>query len=433
MLEGLYRKRLGQDLAHWQKQGWVTAEGATAILASVGADRSAVSLSAVIAVLGAVLLGFGVMSLVAANWELIPRLTRFVVLVGAMGLVYALAAVLHRRNHPAFAEAALLLAGLVFAAAIALVAQSYHLSGEFPDAVLLWAVGCLGGALLARSAALTVLALLGSAFWTGLVTFDLGSPHWAGLVPILAGGALATLLDSRPGRTCAVLALGAWIAITIVVLVTYHRWPDSGGYALGAVAALALWTAGSALASLRTRPRLASLGHDMLWPSLGACLAWLAVLQALSYPRHWGSDRAWLAMSGLSLAVAAVGAVFAWRRKALGMVDVLAVLGLGAGSIALAFWLPPDGFAARLIGGCLVMLGALWVVSLGQSGRQPAGKTTGLVVFGLEAIYLYTVTLGTMFDTALAFLGGGVLFIALSVTLIRIDRRLAARAMGASA
>ncbi len=67
MFEGTYRKRLGQDLRHWQEQGWVTAEGATAILASVGADRSNVGLSAVIAVLGAVLLGLGAAGLVAGS------------------------------------------------------------------------------------------------------------------------------------------------------------------------------------------------------------------------------------------------------------------------------------------------------------------------------------------------------------------------------
>jgi uncharacterized membrane protein len=55
------------------------------------------------------------------------------------------------------------------------------------------------------------------------------------------------------------------------------------------------------------------------------------------------------------------------------------------------------------------------------------GKGLGLTVFGLEIFYLYTVTLGTILNTALAFLVGGALFIALSVFLFRLDRHLSAR------
>ncbi len=57
-----YRKRLARDLPRWQERGWVTAEGAAAILDSVN-ERPAASLSAVVAVLGAVLFGLGVIGL----------------------------------------------------------------------------------------------------------------------------------------------------------------------------------------------------------------------------------------------------------------------------------------------------------------------------------------------------------------------------------
>jgi uncharacterized membrane protein len=91
-----------------------------------------------------------------------------------------------------------------------------------------------------------------------------------------------------------------------------------------------------------------------------------------------------------------------------------------------------DGLLARLLGGCLMLAAVLWAVVLGEAGHNRVGKTLGLIAFGLEILYLYTVTLGTVLDTAFAFLLGGLLFIGLSYLLVRIDRRLSARAKGTS-
>ena len=100
-------------------------------------------------------------------------------------------------------------------------------------------------------------------------------------------------------------------------------------------------------------------------------------------------------------------------------------LTIGIGAIAFALWDPPGELESRLAGGAIVIIAALWVTSLGQEHR---GKTLGLVAFGAEILYLYVVTLGTQFDTALAFLGGGVLFIILAYGLFRLDRRMGRRA-----
>ena len=134
MLGASYRRRLADDLPRWSERGWVTPEGSAAILASFDERRSTLGLSAVVGGLGAILLGLGVLAFVAANWEEMPRLVRFALLVGGMGASYAVAALLDRRGLPAMSDAAVMLAGFVFAGAIALVGQTYHLSGDFADA-----------------------------------------------------------------------------------------------------------------------------------------------------------------------------------------------------------------------------------------------------------------------------------------------------------
>ena len=434
MLDSAYRKRLGIDLPRWRDAGWITAENAAAILASVDGRRSTLGLSVVVGTLGSLLLGLGVLAFVAANWEYMPRQVRFFLLIGTIGVSYAIAGVLRQRDIPAFAEAAILLAGLVFAAAIALIGQSYHLAGDFSDAVLLWTVGCLGAAILAASATATLLALVGSGYWTWLATVETGIvPHLPGLAMILAATALATWRDERFGRTWGVLAIGFWIALTVAAAAEGLRWSIAGSLALCVAAGLLLWSLGSVLATLRAEPRLAALGYDFLWPSLAASLASLAALQLTVFWRDTAVDRSWIALAAVCLVAAVALAVLARYRQGANSVDVPAVALIGAGALFVAIADPPDNVGGRLLGGGLVLGAALWAVSLGQSGIRPIGKKTGLVLFGLQIFYLYVVTLGTVLDTALAFLVGGVLFIALSIALVRIDRRLAARATTAQA
>jgi hypothetical protein len=135
-----------------------------------------------------------------------------------------------------------------------------------------------------------------------------------------------------------------------------------------------------------------------------------------------------MAVASAGVLIAVVLAALAYTAKGVTIIDAIAVAVIGAAAIIFALWQPGDTFEGRLAGGLIVVVAALWAVNRGQTGRDGIGKTTGLVFFGIEVLYLYSVTLGTILDTAVAFLVGGVLFIVLAYVLFRIDRRLAARA-----
>ena len=186
MLDRAYRKRLAADLPKWRDAGWVTPDGAGAILGALPAGRAALGLATIVGMFGGLLVGLGVIAFVGANWQDIPRLARLALLAATLALAYGSAGALERRSLRVFAEVALLIAGLVFAATIALVGQSYHLSGAFSDAIVLWLVGIFAAAALTGSPTMTALGLIGGGFWTYLLTVDLGAaPHWLGLVPVL--------------------------------------------------------------------------------------------------------------------------------------------------------------------------------------------------------------------------------------------------------
>jgi uncharacterized membrane protein len=430
MLQGYYRRRLAEDLPRWQANGWVTPQGQVAILNALDTQRSALGLATVIGILGGLLIGIGVIAFVGSNWEEMPRLLRFFTLILAMALAYLVGAVLRLRNFVAFSEAAVLVGGLIFAAAIALIGQTYHLAGNFAGAVLLWEIGALGAALLIRSPVMAVLGLVGAGYWTWLSTFDNGIvPHWPGLALIVIAVAIAAWLDRGFLRFCAVLALLFWAGVTNFALADRLDWTPSGFLAIGAATGLLVWSLGQALDTLRDG-RLAALGRTMIWPGLVVLLLSVAVLQTTM---HWsdfigGSEREWMAVASAGVLIAVVLAALAYTAKGVTIIDAIAVAVIGAAAIIFALWQPGDTFEGRLAGGLIVVVAALWAVNRGQTGRDGIGKTTGLVFFGIEVLYLYSVTLGTILDTAVAFLVGGVLFIVLAYVLFRIDRRLAARA-----
>ena len=133
-------------------------------------------------------------------------------------------------------------------------------------------------------------------------------------------------------------------------------------------------------------------------------------------------------MPAIVCAVAAVAlAGVAFVRRGIQALDVGAVALLGAAAIAFASVQFENEIVSRLAGGIIVIAAAIWVVNLGQSGSFRIGKALGLAAFGFEILYLYVVTFGSMIDTSVAFLLGGVLFIAMAYGLYRLDRRLTAK------
>ena len=430
MNDAAYRKRLGGDMPKWLDAGWVTPDGATAILANAGPDdgrRTALSLATVLGTLGALLLGLAVIAYVGAQWEAVPRVARLAAVLAALLVAYVGAFEFDRRGHRVFAEAALLTAGLVFAGAIALVGQAYHLSGDFAGAVMLFEAGILGAALFTGSPTLVILGLVGAGYWTWLAASAAIVPHWPSLVAILLGVVVSTVQRAHYGRIVAVLALMFWLALTLFELGDQQHWSFLGHVAAFASAALAVWSVGALFASV---PRLSALGDAVLWPALLAVLVTLGFLQTVHHPLNGGED-VWNAIV-VANAAAAIAAGIAALRRGLTLADFFAVIVIAAATMLFVALLPTDDVLRNAAGGAIVIVAAIWAVSLGQSGRHPIGKAFGLAAFGLEVIYIYVFTIGTRIDTAIAFLIGGVLFIVLAYVLFRVERILARRAAAAA-
>ena len=206
-----YARRLDRDLVRWREAGWLSADGEASIRRDVASQSRSVELAPVLGILGAVLIGFGAMSFVAAHWNEMARLLRLALIFGGLFGAYGLAGLLFDRDHPAFAHAAILTGVALFGAGIMLIAQMFHISGHAEDAVLTWALGALGAGVVLRSNPALALAMLLMGLWSGWEMGDSDRVHWPFLIGWAAVAAGMLWRGWIPGLHLAAVVLSIWI------------------------------------------------------------------------------------------------------------------------------------------------------------------------------------------------------------------------------
>ena len=317
-----YAKRLDRDLVRWREAGWISAEGETAIRKDAASTQGGkLDLAAALGILGAVLIGFGAMSFVAAHWSEMPRLFRLALIFAGLFASYGTAGVLFERNHPTFAHAAILVGVSIFGAGIMLIAQMFHIEGNPPDAVLTWALGALAAGVVLKSNPALAAAMLLIGLWSGWETIDTGLVHW----PFLIG----------------------WGAVTAAI--AWRRW--IGGLHLAAVA-LALW--------------IVTLGYTLfdgnahgIVVGIGLLIAAAGIVAPL-YDERWSGWTISGLAYGMTIAFAGLFALQFIKEPHLDAFILLAIitLALVLGGVALGLrlgspvllWLGYAGFSIEVLG-----------------------------------------------------------------------------------
>jgi uncharacterized membrane protein len=370
-----YRTRVERDVARWQSAGWVSDSGAAAIRADLAARRPAFSAAAGLAILGAVLFGFAAVSFVAANWNGMTKLARLLLLLAALWACYGGAAWLFARRLNAFAHAAVLAGIAVYGASIWLIAQIYHMGGNPPDAVLLWALGAGLAAVLVRSPAALAAAFVLLAVWTCWERVENQAPHWVFLVPWAAAVAVTAWLRWRPGRHLAALSLVVWLApLGFLVLDHHAHWlVVTAGVAAG-------------LAAIAAGPVIDR---------------WTGAAQAIF---------------AYAIALAFAGLFIMQFIEDISLIDTVGRL-------------PTDQFAALAALTIALLIGAMfWALASDNRGALWVGYTA----FAIEIFAVYVRMLGTLLNTSLFFMIAALIVTALAWAAYRLHRH-EAPAAGASA
>lgn len=350
-----YRKRLERDLEDWIGRGLVPAESRAAILDSVGEARRLDAATA-LAVIGGLLAGVAVIALVAANWSDIPRLARFAVILAAFLGVAGAGAWASARGRPVASQVLLVVAGLVFAAAIGLTGQIFDIAGD-PQAALRGAG--LAAALLALAggspwAGTLALVFLGLAEFAGVRMQPVAPwPWWLGVAAAAGAGLAVRWRSQLLAHAAGVVAWGAYLQL-------FGRIAQGSVWPILAVAALSV-----GLAFIARRARETS----------GAAAATLYGWWTLS------------ALMCVAAAIAKLSGMAALSDSAKGIPFSVAMLLLSAGVVALGRVDRHGGVTAVGVVG-LLGAGGFLLMSLGVSLFTSAAVFAGAAIVALAAAFL---------------------------------------------
>jgi uncharacterized membrane protein len=176
------------ELDCWKAEGLVSAEQAELLRTRYASRADATSWGGIVfASAGAVVLGLGVILLLAYNWDDIPKFGKLALVFAA--IIASHVAGLRWRRQSDWRQplsAALSLQGtMFFGAGIWLVAQIYHIDEHYPTGFLIWALGAVALAWALDSVLQALLATVLLAIWGGCEVFSFRDPHvWA--LPVVA-------------------------------------------------------------------------------------------------------------------------------------------------------------------------------------------------------------------------------------------------------
>ena len=335
-----YKSRLSEDLDRWIAAGWVPAPSRERILASVAEPRRLDAATA-LGFLGALLLGVAVIAFVAANWDVLNRLTRFGVILAAFGLSAGGAAWAASRGRLIVCNALLLVAALVFAAAIGLTGQIFDLAGD-PQAALRGAglaalLLALAGHSSGAALAAVVLTGLGDGPWEG-------DPGWVWLAGVSAV-VLSLAWRWRSVPTAHAAGLGLFAAGVLLAAREHHEAWFLAASAIAAAAAFGL---------RRYAPEQRFGGVLFGWAAIAALIYFAAAGVEVG-----GGERGLQILHRIVLLLLAGGALALGRHDRHGALTAAAVLALLWGISALLFDL---GFGLMTAAGVFLLCALLALV-----------------------------------------------------------------------
>ncbi|UFJ43052.1 DUF2157 domain-containing protein [Brevibacillus humidisoli] len=185
------RKVILQEAEQWKREGIISDEQYEQIAVRYPARDRAGTLS----IMGGILLGLGVLTFIASNWDGMTHLTRLLLILLSLVAVYLLGDFLHRRGSERLGTAFIVIGVGIYGAGFFLIGQMYHLSGHPLTPFYLWFIGAITLAWHYRSQTLSLISLLilTAASFYGLTT-DSREGISGLILYVLYGGGLFPLL-----------------------------------------------------------------------------------------------------------------------------------------------------------------------------------------------------------------------------------------------
>jgi uncharacterized membrane protein len=414
--------RLSEALPELLRDGLLDPQQVERIRAkyAVPDERSGTRMLLLLAILGSLLVGLGIILIVAHNWDDLPRSARTVlaflpVLLGQGLLAFA---VLRRPEVVAWREGSALLLACGLCASVALISQIYHIHGEL-EGYLLLCCALILPLLYIPGSIIVALGYLALVLWHGVLlrTEHFGADRypWSMLLLLLAALPFYLQQARRMGGSIGFWWLSLFMAITsgVASQLFYTDWSM-----LHVLVMLAIASAYTLV------PWLFPVGTLRTWPwVLVGGLAVLILFFAFSFRPLWeelireGQDAirhdAW-ALGILGVLALVVFVIAHQRRRlferwpypeALGLFIIAYIVGLGSA-----------GLAAILVNLSLLAMGVVTVRQGIETGSLKR-MNLGLLVVSLTILLRF-------FDSDLSFVLRGLVFIAIGLGFLYMNLRM---------
>lgn len=383
--------RIGRRLERWQAEGLIDAPTAGRIARWEEAHRPPL-VAPVLATLGAGTVALGVVALVAANWEAIPGRVKIGADLTAMLALAAATFVALRRGARLTADALVVVLWGFTLASIALVGQVYQVDAPLWRALVAWTVSTGPLVLLARSGPASGLVVLGllATHLVGLAALvewlfeGSGLSRWnaanaatvlvaATPLPWIALGRARGFAERHPGHAAMAVGIG-WSTFAILALAATFAWYQRGGEALEL--GWSLPVIGAMLAGfVAFLPSLhpGASGRMFGGIAVAATIAWLSLLCG----RIPGRD----AMPAVA-AIAQVGilAALAWTSARAGQARLFRVLSAFVGLRIFEVYL--EVFGSLLQTGIGLVVGGLLLLALTWAWNRRSGDVARRIAAG---------------------------------------------------
>lgn len=164
-----HHRWLAEQLPQWEREGIVTADAARLLRERYAVEPRGGLAQMIVGAVGALLLGTGLIAVLASNWDDFPRWVRLGLALGPLAASQAVSVWVLGRGaaaKPWVRESAAFVQTLAAGAAMALVSQIYNMPGAWSDLVFWWCVVAVPLAWVLRSDAVAIAYLVGIAVWT---------------------------------------------------------------------------------------------------------------------------------------------------------------------------------------------------------------------------------------------------------------------------
>ena len=173
MASDKFRQELRNESQQWRQDGLITPEQGQQLADRYQFDRideqTSSRFTLLLIVVGSVLVGLGIITYVAANWQDIPKVFRTLLLFSLFSITNLSGFYLHQKSdklQQTLGQGLLLIGGMTLGATMALMAQMYHISGPLHPLLITWGFGVVLMAYCLRNSGLGILSAL-ILLWAG--------------------------------------------------------------------------------------------------------------------------------------------------------------------------------------------------------------------------------------------------------------------------